>query len=644
MPTDASSRRIYEFGEWRLDPGEHLLLRQGNPVPLTPKVFQTLVILVENACRLVPKDEFMRRVWPDAFVEEAALAQNISLLRKTLATSATNGAAIETVPKRGYRLLAAVRALDVRDEGASAAVPSVAGATLSLRDETGIASQGIAATHPRRQTGATRLIVYAGLVLLLLALSVTYVRWRSRGTRAAGPILVHSIAVLPLENLSNDPAQDYFADGMTDELITDLGQIKALRVISRTSVMQYKGIRKPIAEIARELNVDAVVEGTILKSGNQVRITAQLIQAPLDKHLWARSYQGDLHDVLSLQNSVASAIAAEIQVTLTPHEQALLRAERPVNLQAYENYLLGRYFWNKRDGGGLQKAAEYFQQAINCDPKYAPAYASLAQTYILLADNLGPKKEFLAEGKKAAQQALALDPNLAEAHTALGMLLESDYNFAQEEQEFKLAVTLDPNYATAHHWYGESYLAQIGRFDEAEREMRQALLLDPVSRIIATDQGVLLYWERRYDDAYQQITKALALDSGFSEAYLCRGKVLLQQGKYKAAITDLETAYRINPANPAIPATLAYGYGLTGNRSKAAFQLRALLAESETNAWAIGLVYLGLGDKVRSMDWFEKAVRERSGDMIDVRVEPVYDALRQEPRFKQLLLRMNLPD
>ena len=223
------------------------------------------------------------------------------------------------------------------------------------------------------------------------------------------------------------------------------------------------------------------------------------------------------------------------------------------------------------------------------------------------------------------------------------MLLESDYNFAQEEQEFKLAVALDPSYATAHHWYGESYLAQIGRFGEAEREMQQALLLDPVSRIIATDQGVLLYWERRYDDAEQQITKALALDSGFSEAYLCRGKVLLQEGKYKEAITDLETANRINPSNPAIPANLAYGYGLTGNQAKAEIRLRALLAESEKNAWAIGIVYLGLGDKARSLDWFEKAVRERSGDMIDARVEPVYDPLRQEPRFKQLLVRMNLP-
>jgi tetratricopeptide (TPR) repeat protein len=304
---------------------------------------------------------------------------------------------------------------------------------------------------------------------------------------------------------------------------------------------------------------------------------------------------------------------------------------------------LGRYFWNKRDGGGLQKAVEYFQHAIDADPSYAPAYASLAQTYILLADELGLKDEYLSEGKKAALQALALDSSLAEAHTALALLWEGDYDFAQEEREFKLAVTLDPNYATAHHWYGESYLAQIGRFREAEREMQQASLLDPVSRIIATDQGVVLYWERRYDDSYQQITKALALDPGFSEAYLNRGKVLLQQGKYRDAIADLETAYRINPANPAIPASLGYGYGLTGNRAKAQLRLKSLLAESEKKSWAIGLVYLGLGEKERSLDWFERAVRERSGDMIDIRVEPEYDPLREEPRFKQLLTRLNLP-
>jgi TolB-like protein/Tfp pilus assembly protein PilF len=475
---------------------------------------------------------------------------------------------------------------------------------------------------------------------------VIYFHARSGGVRAAAPIQVHSIAVLPLENLSNEPAQDYFADGMTDQLITDLGQIKALRVISRTSVMQYKGVRKPIAEIARDLNVDALVEGTILKSGSQVRITAQLIQAPLDKHLWANSYEGDLHDVLSLQNHVASAIAEEIQVTLTPQERVLLKAGHPVNPEAYEDYLQGRYFWNKRDGDALERASEYFQKATSIDPNYAPAYAGLAQTYALFAGNTGPKDEFVAAGEKAAKQALLLDPDLAEAHTALALLLGDEYNFTEEEREFKLAVTLDPNYATGHHWYGEAYLVQMGRFEEANREMQQALALDPASRIIATDWGVVLFWERRYDEAYQQLSKVIAMDSGFSEAYLWRGRVLLQQGKYPAAIADLETAHGLNHASQIISPTLAYAYGFSGNRIKANSQLKSLLAESRqryVSPWVFGLVYLGLGDKPRALDWFEKAVREHSPEMSAAWIAPEADPLRREPRFKQLLSAMKLP-
>ncbi len=466
-------------------------------------------------------------------------------------------------------------------------------------------------------------------------------------TRAPLSTTIRSLAVLPLENLSNEPAQEYFADGMTDQLITDLGQIKALRVISRTSIMQYKGVHKPIAEIARELNVDAVVEGTVMKSGNQVRITAQLIQAPLDRHLWAKSYDGDLHDILSLQKDVAGAVAQEIQVALTPQERALLKSARPVNPEAYEDYMQGRYFWNKRDGGGLERAMEYFQKATSIDPNYAPAYAGLAQTYVLLAGNTGPKDEFVAAGEKAAKQALFLDPNLSEAHTALALLFQHEYNFEDEEKEFKLAVALDPNYATAHHWYGEAYLAQMGHFEEANSEMQQALALDPRSRIIATDWGVTLYFERHYDEAYQQLSKVIAMDSGFSEAYLWRGRVLLLQGKYREGIADLETAHRINPGSQIISAILAYAYGVSGDRAKANGQLRILLAESRhryVKPWAIAFVYLGIGDKLHALDWFEKAVRERSNDMPAARVTPEADPLLGEPRYKALLTAMKLPN
>jgi TolB-like protein/DNA-binding winged helix-turn-helix (wHTH) protein/Tfp pilus assembly protein PilF len=629
-------------GQFEIDMAAGELYKSGRRVALQEKPYRVLSVLLQHPGELVTREDLQSQLWSvGTHVEfDEGLNTAIRKLRTAFGDSADNPRFIETVPRRGYRFIAPVSRVEM-----VAAVPEV---------PVGISAPVPASSHTHlssRRSPAWGAALGA-LLLLALVLAVipgarrTALGLFSRRSEALGAPRIRSLAVLPLENLSNDPSQDYFADGMTDQLITDLGQIKSLRVISRTSVMQYKGVRKPIAQVARDLNVDAVVEGTILKSGSQVRITAQLIQARIDKHLWAQSYEGDLHDVLSLQNKVANAIAEEIQVTLTPGERVLLRAGRPVDPEAYEDYLQGRYFWNKRDGDALERASEYFQKATSIDPNYAPAYAGLAQTYALFAGNTGPKDEFVAAGKKAANQALLLDPNLAEAHTALALLLSGEYNFTGEEREFKLAVTLDPNYATGHHWYGEAYLVQMGRFEEANREMQQALALDPASRIIATDWGTVLFWERRYDEAYKQLSKVIAMDAGFSEAYLWRGRVLLQEGKYVTAIADLETAYRLNQASQIISPTLAYAYGVSGNRVKAISQLQSLLAQSRQrylSPWAIGLVYLGLGDKSRALDWFEKAVRDHSPEMTAAWVAPEADPLRREPRFKELLSVMKLP-
>jgi TolB-like protein/DNA-binding winged helix-turn-helix (wHTH) protein/Tfp pilus assembly protein PilF len=629
-------------GQFEIDMAAGELYKSGRRVALQEKPFRVLSALLRHPGELVTREDLQSQLWSvDTHVEfDEGLNTAIRKLRTAFGDSADNPRFIETVPRRGYRFIAPVSKVEmvaaVAEVSAGHSAPVLASSP----------------THSKSRRSPVWGIALGSLLLLAVVLAVMPGVLRgawglfSRRPEAIGAPQIRSLAVLPLENLSNDSSQDYFADGMTDQLITDLGQIKSLRVISRTSVMQFKGVSKPIAQIARELNVDAVVEGTILKSGSQVRITAQLIQAPLDKHLWAQSYEGDLHNVLSLQNKVANAIAEEVQVTLTPGERVLPRAGRPVDPEAYEDYLQGRYFWNKRDGDALERASEYFQKATSIDPNYAPAYAGSAQTYALFAGNTGPKDEFVAAGKKAANQALLLDPNLAEAHTALALLLSGEYNFKDEEREFKLAVTLDPNYATGHHWYGEVYLVQMGRFEEANREMKQALALDPASRIIATDWGTVLFWERRYDEAYKQLSKVIAMDAGFSEAYLWRGRVLLKLGKYPAAIDDLETAHRINHASQIISPTLAYAYGVSGNRAKANLQLHRLLAESRqryVSPWAIGLVYLGLGDKPRSLDWFEKAVREHSPEMTAVWVAPEADSLRQEPRFKELLSVMKLP-
>jgi len=621
-----------------LDAGE--LSKSCRKVGLQEQPFRVLKLLLQRQGALVTRQELQTQLWPaDTYVGfDEGLNTAIRKLRTAFGDSADSPRFIETVPRRGYRFIAPVTRVA---PPAPAATPDPAEDPQTLL------------SPPKSRRFAVRGVAALALLLILLSLSaiprIRRLAWGlvSPPTQVPLSTTIRSLAVLPLENLSNEPAQEYFADGMTDQLITDLGQIKALRVISRTSIMQYKGVHKPIAQIARELNVDAVVEGTVMKSGNQVRITAQLIQAPLDRHLWARSYDGDLHDILSLQKDVASAVAQEIQVALTPLERALLKSARPVNPEAYEDYMQGRYFWNKRDGAAMERAIEYFQKATSIDPNYAPAYAGLAQTYVLLAGNTGPKDEFVAAGKKAAKQALLLDPNLSEAHTALALLFGREYDFAEEEKEFKLAVALDPNYATAHHWYGEGYLAPMGHFEEANSEMQLALALDPRSRIIATDWGATMVFERRYDEAYQQLCKVIAMDSGFSEAYLWRGKVLLLQGKYREGIADLETAHHINPASQTIVPTLAYAYGLSGDRAKANAQLHSLLAESRhryVSPWAIGSVYLGLGDKPHALDWFEKAVHERSADMQAARVTPEFDSLRSEARFKALLSAMKLPN
>jgi len=617
-----------------LDAGE--LFKSDQRVALQEQPFRLLSMLLERPGEVVSREELQAQLWPvDVYVGfDEGLNTAIRKLRTAFGDTADNPRFIETVPRRGYRFIAPVTRHET-EPAASASPP------------TPIATPESKRRLPRWTVTLAVLVPSLLVVAALPGVRRITLGIFSRPSQGTTVLPIRSLAVLPLENLSNDPSQDYFADGMTDQLITDLGQIKELRVISRTSIMQYKQVRKPLAQIARELSVDAVVEGTVMRSGTQVRITAQLIEAPLDKHLWAKSYEGDLHDVLSLQSSVANAIAEEIRFNLTPQERASLRPGHTVSPQAYEDYLQGRYFWNKRDGGAMERAVEHFERAIAIDPAFAPAYAGLAQTYALFAGNVGPKDEYVAAGKKAARQALALDPSLAEAHTALALLLGDEYHFAEEEREFQLAVTLDPNYATGHHWYGEGFLVLFGRFDQANREMKQALALDPASLIIATDWGATLYLERRYDESYRQLSKVLTQDPEFTEAYLWRGRALLQEGRHKEAIADLETAYRLNPASQTIPATLAYTYALTGNRAKAISLLRKLFAESReryVSPWAIGMVYLGLGDRPHAFDWFEKAVREHSPHVVSATVAPECDPLRTEPRFQKILATLKRPN
>jgi TolB-like protein/Flp pilus assembly protein TadD len=452
--------------------------------------------------------------------------------------------------------------------------------------------------------------------------------------------------VLPLENLSGDASQNYFADGMTDELITDLAQISALRVISRTSVMVYKGARKPLPQIARELNVDAVVEGTVLRSGDQVRITAQLIEASTDKHLWSQSYEGELRDSLALQSRVATAVADQIRINLTPQEQAALKNAKVVIPEAYESYLKGRYFWNKRTADGLKVALAYFQQAIEEDPKYAQAYSGLADTYALLGDwqyaVMTPKEAF-PKAKAAAVKALELDSSLGEAHNSLAFVLDGfDWDFDSAGKEFQRAIELNPGYATAHHWYAW-HLSLLGRFDEAIAEMRKAEDLDPLSLIINADLAELLGLAHYYDESIRQSRKTIEMDTNFALAHNQLAQVYLQKHMYDEAIAELQKAVRLSGNSPTCTANLARAYVASGKRSEAVKLLGDLKKRSNpgySNAAEIAMVYASLGDTDQAMNWLERGYEERFNPGVLLR--PGFDPLRSDPRFRNLVQRIGL--
>jgi len=486
----------------------------------------------------------------------------------------------------------------------------------------------------------------ASVIVLLIAFNVG--DWRERLLGRTGAPRIDSLAVLPLANLSGDPQQEYFADAMTEELIATLGQIEALRVTSRTSVMRFKDVRPVggLPEIARQLKVDAVVEGSVLHSGDRVRITAQLIDARTDRHVWARSYERDLRDVLGLQTDVAQAIANEIKIKLTPQEQARLARSHPISPEAHEAYLKGRYHWNLRTEQGLKKGIEYFQQAIDKDPDYAPAYAGLADSYVGLAEwGLMASREAYPRAKAAASRALGIDETLAEAHASLGAARNDyDWDWVGAEKEFKRAIELNPGYATAHQWYAE-YLSEKGRHDEAVAELRRAQELDPLSPIIGAVGGYIFLFAGRYDEAEAQCRRALELNAGFYPAHFNLGRVYLQEKLYAQAISEYEKAIAPEEGNPELATELVRGYAAAGKRTEALktlSQLKELSKRRYISPYRIAQAYAALGDFDQAFALLEKAYEERTGDLIQLKVEPENDPLRSDPRFQDLLRRMNL--
>jgi eukaryotic-like serine/threonine-protein kinase len=459
---------------------------------------------------------------------------------------------------------------------------------------------------------------------------------------------IPSLAVLPLENLSPDPEQDYFAEGLTETLITTLAKIGALRVISRTSAMQYKGVHKPLREIARELEVDTIVEGTVLRAGNRVRITAQLIDAPREMHLWAESYERDLRDVLALQAELAQAIVREIRVKLTPQEQAIFAKVRAVDPEAYEAYLKGRYHWNRRSGEGLERAARYFQQAVAQDANYAAAYAGLADC-ANIAGFYGfvSPEEGCGKGKILAKKVLAMDNSLSEAHASLGWaLFFYDFDFLGAEREFRLAVELNPENATVLEWYAVC-LGALGCFDQCIAEVLRAVRLDPLSATISTVAGMLFFLARRFDESIEMCQKALELDGNFSLARWTLAGGLVQQAKHDAAIAEMEHVVRSTNRMPLHLFMLGHCYA-SGGRGEEALRIlrefRDLSGQCYVPAYWRAVIYGDLKEKDEAFRWLEAAYRDREAWMALTKYWALLDNLRSDRRFDNLLQRMNYPE
>ena len=634
MQLPGQSRRVIRFGAFQVDLSSGELKKHGISIRLQDQPFQILVMLLERPSEVVTREELRRKLWPsDTFVDfDKGLNSAILRLRGALGDSAEKPRFVETLPRRGYRFIAQA------DGAEPAGAP-----TVSAPD---VAAPAAPVPATKRRPFGWTFLVAGALVILAAAFVLTNVGgWRQRLWRTSAPARIRSIAVLPLENLTGDPSQEYFVDGMTDALITDLAQISALQVTSRTSVLRYKGEKKPLPAIARELGVDAVVEGTVARSGNRVRIDAQLVHAATDRHLWAHSYERDLSDVIALQSEMAHAIVTEIQAKLTPQEQARLAKTQRVEPAAYEAYLKGRFLLSRSSVEEANKALQYFQQALAINTNYAQAYSGLSDSYTTLALFSGPKPEAWQKARAAATRALELDDSLAEAHRSLASVrLSYDWDVAGSENELQRALQLSPSDAGTYRQYGR-LLRYTGRLNEAMAMTKRAQELDPLSPAVAVNVAGQYYFARRYDQAIEQARKAIELDPTFVQAHRWLGYAYEAEGKFPEAIAEFKLAVKLSPGNLSYLGILGRGYAVAGNRREARRTIAKLRELSKTRyvePLQYALIYGALGESDQAFARLEKAFDERNGNLLALSVAPWFDPLRSDPRFADLLRRVEL--
>ena len=612
-PTD-----IVHFGIFQIDLKARELHKAGVKVKLQEQPFRVLALLVERAGQVVTREELRQRVWPtDAYVAfDQGLNNAIKKVRDALGDSADSPRFVETLARHGYRFVAPVGALPQRH------------------------------SEPQVRSGLRSHWKFAFIGLASASLLAALAYWAWHRSNAGAPTEKVILAVLPFDSLGHDPDQEFFSDGLTEEMIAQLGKLnpERLTVISRGSVARYKDSRLAANQIGGELHADYLVQGSVRRSADRVRITVQLIQVRDQTDLWAESYDRELKDILTLQDSVSRTIANQIHITLTPGQRTRLRGGN-LEPEAYEAYLKGRYYWNKRTGEGLQKALVYFQQAINRDSTYGAAYSGLADCNSGLAwHGFKSPAEALPIANAAALRAIEIDPQSAEAHASLGLVLTHRWDWAGAEAEFKQALRLDPRYANAHHWYGD-YLSIMGRHDEALLEARQALELDPLNLMIGTWVGRRYYLAGKYDLAIEQGRNTEELDANFAAAHLLLGENYVQVGLHDQGLAELQTAAGLSGNSPLYLAQVAVAYASAGKKTEAlqiVAQLQSIASTRYVSPYGLAQIYAALSDKEQTFKWLQLAYEDRAVWMSYLAVDPVFHSLRSDQRFQDLLRRVHL--
>ena len=638
-------RLLYEFGPFQLDPPERLLLCDGQPVPMPPRAFDLLVFLVERRGHLVEKDELLKAVWHGSFVEEGNLSVTVSVLRKALTDDRGQHKYIETVSKRGYRFVAEVRQGGEPEPETAPPPPQPEDSGSPVEPHP---AEDVPQPFSRYRVSVSN-VIFLSLALVAVVLTAwviakTMPRQATLNIPVQGPAEIRSIAVLPFQTLGAKRSDEYLGLGMADALITRLGNTGKIIVRPTSAIQKYAGQQLSPQAAGQEQGVDAVLDGRIQRAADRVRLTVQLIRVRDGEQLWAETFDKESTSLFALEDALSERVAQSVRLKLTGEEARRLTKRTTEKPDAYEAYVKGRYFWNKRTDKGMKKGLDYFRQAITLDPAFTEAYVGVADSYATLGlYALIPPREAFPAAKEATKRALEMDDGLAEAHATMGFInFYYDWNGTVAANEFRRALADNPNYAMAHSWYGEN-LAAMSRYPEAMAEAQRALADDPLSLIIGSNAGWTLSLAGKTDDAIEILKKAIEIDPTFPRTHFRLGRAYEQKKSYDLAISELEQAVNLSGGDACYKGSLGHVYAVSGK----ADQARRLLDDLEARggkayvpSYAIALVYAGLGDKDHAMTWLEKAYEDRSTSMVFLKADPELTSLHSDPRFDQLSRRI----